>query len=147
SQIIEFNVDIDAAFDPNLCEFYRFIRGVAGTNDEYLTSLIGYLLHRYKDPARPHAVILAEETEDEKRGGGTGKGILVKALSYMANIERVDGKNFKLDKNFAFQRVGLDTKIVAIEDVRKNVDFEGFYSIITEGMTIERKNKDEYFIP
>ena len=65
----------------------------------------------------------------------------------MSNVERVDGKNFKLDKNFAFQRVGLDTKIVAIEDVRKNVDFEGFYSIITEGITVEKKNKDELFIP
>jgi hypothetical protein len=59
----------------------------------------------------------------------------------------VDGKNFKLDKNFAFQRVGLDTKLVAIEDTRKNVDFEGFYSIITEGITVEKKNKDELFIP
>lgn len=153
SQVIDFKVDVDIEFDPNLCEFYDFIRKVSNgddqsqENDTYLTSLIGYLLHRYKDPARPHAVILAEETEDEKKGGGTGKGILIKALSYMANLERVDGKNFKLDKNFAFQRVGLDTKIVAIEDVRKNVDFEGFYSIITEGMTIERKNKDEFFIP
>lgn len=65
----------------------------------------------------------------------------------MANMVRVDGKNFKVDKNFAFQRVGLDTKLVAIEDTRKNVDFEGFYSIITEGFVIERKNKDEFRIP
>jgi hypothetical protein len=149
SQVIDFKVDVDNYFNVEECEFYRFIDKVTASDDNsrYLTTLIGYLLHRYKDPARPHAVILAEETEDEKKGGGTGKGILVKALTYMANLERVDGKNFKLDKNFAFQRVGLDTKIVAIEDVRKNVDFEGFYSIITEGMTIERKNKDEFFIP
>jgi hypothetical protein len=59
----------------------------------------------------------------------------------------VDGKNFKVDKNFAFQRVDLDTKILAIEDTRRNVDFEGFYSIITEGITVEKKNKDELFIP
>jgi hypothetical protein len=150
SQVIDFKIDVDNDFDYQLCEFYKFMEKVSGEEDEklvYMISLIGYLLHRYKDPSRPWAVVLAEETEDEKNGGGTGKGIAVKALSYMANVERVDGKNFKLDKNFAFQRVGLDTKVVAIEDVRKNVDFEGFYSIITEGITVEKKNKDELFIP
>lgn len=150
SQVIDFAIDVDFDFSEDLCEFWRFLAMVAGQDQEgseYLLSLVGYLLHKFKDPAKPFAVILAEETEDEKNGGGTGKGILVKALSYMSNIERVDGKNFKLDKNFAFQRVGLDTRIIAIEDVRKNVDFEGFYSIITEGVTVEKKNKDELFIP
>lgn len=150
SQVIDFNIDVDTDFAEELCEFWRFLQSIAGKDDEmleYLLSLTGYLLHQYKDPARPFAVILAEQTEDERKGGGTGKGIFVKALSYMSNIERVDGKNFKLDKSFAFQRVGLDTKILAIEDVRKNVDFEGFYSVITEGITVEKKNKDELFIP
>ena len=71
----------------------------------------------------------------------------MKALGYLSNLVRVDGKNFKVDKSFAFQRVDLDTKILAIEDTRRNVDFEGFYSIITEGITVEKKNKDELFIP
>lgn len=149
TQIIDHDISLIAYedFDPNIAEFYRFIQLVSGENDDYLCSLIGYLLHRYKDPARPFAVIFGEETEDEKKGGGTGKGILVRALSEMANTVRVDGKNFKLDKSFVFQRVALDTKILAIEDVRKNVDFEGFYSIITEGITVEQKNKNEIHIP
>jgi len=149
-QVIDFNIDVDNNFNENLCEFWKFISKIAGDDEDnisYLLTLIGYLLHQYKDPARPFSVIFAEETENDNKGGGTGKGIIVTALSYMSNIERIDGKNFKVDKSFAFQRVGLDTKIIAIEDVRKDVDFEGFYSIITEGITVEKKNKDELFIP
>jgi len=149
SQVIDFNITIDPTFDPAHCEFSRFLHLVSGKDDEkyeYAQTLIGYILHKYKHASRPWAVVLAEETEDEAKGGGTGKGIFVKAISYMAKTERVDGKNFKIDKNFAFQRVGLDTRVVAIEDVRKNVDFEGFYSVITEGITVEKKNKDELFI-
>lgn len=148
--VIDFDITIDPEFDSELCEYYRFIEKICEEDYDkiyYCLTLIGYMLHQYKDPAKPFAVILAEETENESNGGGTGKGIFVKAISYLVNTERVDGKNFKLDKNFAFQRVGLDTKLVAIEDVRKNVDFEGFYSIITEGITVEKKNKDELFIP
>jgi hypothetical protein len=42
--------------------------------------------------------------------------------------------------------VELSTQLIVIEDCRKNVDFEGFYSKITEGVTIEKKNKDEVYI-
>ncbi len=51
-----------------------------------------------------------------------------------------------LNKSFAWQRVGLDTQLIVIEDCRKNVDFEGFYSKITEGLTVEKKNKDEIYL-
>jgi hypothetical protein len=151
SQVINHDIFIDQTdTEPGQIEYYKFIEKICGSDTDrvmYALSIIGYLLHKYKDPARPFAVILAEETDNEAKGGGTGKGIFVKALSYILNTVRVDGKNFKVDKNFAFQRVDLDTRILAIEDTRKNVDFEGFYSIITEGVTVEKKNKDELFIP
>ena len=150
SQVIDRDIVLDQDVELDRIEYFRFIQKVCNDEEEryiYALSLIGYLLHKYKDPSRPYAVILAEETENEATGGGTGKGIFVKALSYVANVVRVDGKNFKIDKSFAFQRVDLDTRILAIEDTRKNVDFEGFYGIITEGITVEKKNKDELFIP
>lgn len=150
TQIIDFDITIQNPMEGRVPEYAEFIGCISGQQDgkyEYAVTLIGYLLHKYKDPGKPYCVILAEENDNESKGGGTGKGIFLTAISKLINTERVDGKNFKLDKNFAFQRVGLDTKLVAIEDTRKNVDFEGFYSIITEGITVEKKNKDELFIP
>jgi hypothetical protein len=151
TQIIDHHIYVDdGSIKLEEIEYYKFLFYISGEDNErlmYAITLIGYLLHTYKDPSRPFSVILAEETENEANGGGTGKGIFVKALGHLSNLVRVDGKNFKVDKNFAFQRVDLDTRILAIEDTRRNVDFEGFYSIITEGITVEKKNKDELFIP
>ena len=150
SQLIDHEIVVDQGVQPMEIEYYKFIRRINGDDEEriaYCITLMGYLLHKYKDPGKPFAVILAEETENEANGGGTGKGIFVKALSYLMQVVRLDGKNFKSDKSFAFQRVDIDTKIIAIEDTRKNVDFESFYPIITEGVTVEKKNQDEFFIP
>jgi hypothetical protein len=150
TQVNQADIQLIPEVDPGLVEYYNFIDCISNMDNNrrtYAMTLIGYLLHQYKDPTRPFAVVLAEETEKESDGGGTGKGIFVKALTYLVSTIRIDGKNFKADKNFAFQRVGPDTKLLSIEDVRKNVDFEGFYPTITEGITVEKKNKDELFIP
>ena len=150
SRVIDFNIDIDESIDWDGVEFNRFIQKICGNDIDrqiYVVQIIGYILHGYKDQTRPYAVILAEETEKDKEGGGTGKGIFYKAISKMLDVVFIDGKNFKLDKSFAFQRVELSTQLIVIEDCRKNVDFEGFYSHLTEGITVEKKNKDELYIP
>jgi hypothetical protein len=150
SQVVDFKIDIDEAIDYESVEFYKFIQCFCNNDSErmiYTIQILGYLLHGFKDSTRPYAIILAEETDNEKEGGGTGKGIFYKAVSKILNTVFIDGKNFKLDKTFAFQRVDLSTQLVIIEDCRKNIDFEGFYSNITEGVTVEKKNKDELYIP
>jgi hypothetical protein len=149
NQVIDFDIHVDQNFAPDTCEFYQFIEKISGGEEDRLyfcITLIGYLLHRYKDPGRPWAIILAEETENEKDGGGTGKGILIKAISKLINTVKVNGKGFNPDKNFVWQRVTLQTQLIAIEDCDKNLDFEKFNSHITEGATVEKKNKDELFI-
>ena len=148
-QVIDFNIDIEQDIDFEYVQYTKFIEKVCNDDADrvaYAISLIGYLLHTYKDPTKSYAVILAEETEDEAQGGGAGKGIFFKAIGKLINLVSIDGKNFKLDKSFAFQRVELSTQLIIIEDCRKNLDFEGFYSKITEGVTVEKKNKDELYI-
>lgn len=147
SQVIDYEILIDDELSTT--EFGEFVDLISGKDESrynYACTLIGYLLHKYKDISKTHAVILAEENDDDSKGGGTGKGLFVTAISRLINTQRIDGKNFKVDKTFAFQRVDLDTKLVVIEDTRKNVDFEGFYTVVTEGITVEKKNKDELFI-
>jgi hypothetical protein len=149
NQINEFKIIIDNDYSPENTEFYQFISLISNNEIdriEYAISAIGYILHSYKDPTRPYAIILAEETDDESKGGGTGKGIFFKAISKVIPVVTMDGKNFKPDKTFAWSRVQLGTKLVVIEDCPKNVEFERYYPTITEGMTVEKKNKDEFFI-
>jgi hypothetical protein len=63
-------------------------------------------------------------------------------------VVKIDGKSFNPSKSdFVYQRVNLDTQILAFDDVRKAFDFEQLFSLITEGITVNRKNKDEIFIP
>jgi hypothetical protein len=148
-QVIPYEINIDQDLDLSNVAYLKFIQKISNDESartEYTKALIGYLLHTYKDPTKSYAVILAEETEDEAEGGGAGKGLFFKAIGKLINLVSIDGKNFKLDKSFAFQRVELSTQLIVIEDCRKNVDFEGFYSKITEGVTIEKKNKDEIYI-
>jgi hypothetical protein len=148
NDLIDAHIDIDQGND-NGCEYLDFLTKITGNDKERLLSaisLIGYLLHKYKHPARPYAVILAEETEDDTKGGGTGKGIFIKALERMLPTESIDGKAFKPDKSFAWQRVSLATKIIALQDVNKFFPFESLNSILTEGLTLEKKNKDELYI-
>jgi hypothetical protein len=78
--------------------------------------------------------------------GGTGKGLFVKALGHIKPMITFDAKNWDINKDFAFQRVNLDTDIIFIDDVQKNFDFEKLFSVITEGISVNKKNKPEFYI-
>ena len=110
---------------------------------EALRSGIGYLLHTYKDPSIAKAIVFIDEKLSDGAFGRSGKGLVIKSISQVRNVVIEDGRNFNPSKNFAFQRVKADTNIVGFEDIREKFPFERLFSIITDGITIERKNKDE----
>lgn len=112
----------------------------------YLESIAGYLGHKYKDPSRPYAIILAEETQSDDKGGGTGKGLFMKGQSYISPTCIIPGKKFNPADRFAWQRVELHHKIVAIDDTAKNFIFESLNNATTDGLTIEGKNEQEIML-
>ena len=108
-----------------------------------LCSIIGYNLHTYKDPANPRATILTEDQKDTRPHGGTGKSLIVTALSKLRKSAAEDGKNFSLDSSFAFQQVDISTQIVWIDDLNKGFPFERLFSAISNGLTVEKKHQSK----
>jgi hypothetical protein len=136
--------------DYNSFSFYRFIEKLNNDDQsriEYFSSCLGYIMHGYKDELNPVCVILGEEVANSKEGGGAGKGLVTQAISKVTNQVIIDGKGFKADKPFLMQRVSLGTQLIVIQDTDERFDFESLFSKITDGLTIEKKNKDELFLP
>jgi hypothetical protein len=123
-------------------DYKKFINNISGNEPFPIECTIGYLISTYKNRSNNKAVILNDEIISDNPEGGTGKGLFVQGLSQIRNTSIIDGKQFDSKKSFAYQTVSLDTKILVFDDVKKNFDFEDKFSLVTEGMTLERKNKD-----
>jgi len=132
-------------------DFQDFVKKVSNNEEQRifaLESTIGYLLHTFKDKTDQKAIILNDQEIDDNPNGGSGKSLMLTALNNFRKVVKIDGKVFDPKKSdFVYQRVNLDTQILAFDDVKKNFNFEQLFSLITEGITVNRKNKDEIFIP
>ena len=132
------------------CDYKKFISNICATDEkrvESTESTIGYLMHGYKNLSYCPAVILNDEVISDNPEGGTGKGLFMNALQHMKKLVVIDGKGFDFQKSFAYQLVSADTQILCFDDVKKHFDFERLFSVITEGLTLEKKNKDAIKIP
>lgn len=132
------------------CNYKQFIKNICGDDEsraQSMESTIGFLLHGYKNLSFCPAVILNDEVISDNPEGGTGKGLFMNALSNMKKLVVIDGKSFTFERSFAYQLVSADTQILCFDDVKKHFDFERLFSVVTEGLTLEKKNKDAIKIP
>ncbi|HIB77161.1 MAG TPA: hypothetical protein EYO58_05990 [Flavobacteriales bacterium] len=132
------------------CHFATFIGNICNNEEgrvATMESTIGYMMHGYKNLSYCPAVILNDEVISDNPEGGTGKGLFMNALSHMKKLVVIDGKAFAFERSFPYQLVSADTQILCFDDVKKNFDFERLFSVVTEGLTLEKKNKDAIKIP
>lgn len=111
---------------------------------------IGYLLLNHVSPSRAVAIILYDEelSDGTIANGGTGKGIIAKAVAQMRKVTRIDGKSYRSDDRFKFQLVNEDTQVIWIDDPRSDFDFSDLFSAISEGISVEGKNQPtRVFLP
>ncbi|QDP58594.1 MAG: putative virulence protein [Prokaryotic dsDNA virus sp.] len=145
--VIDRNFDICDVVD---CDYKTFINNICGGEDKRVKSMestIGFMLHAHKNLSYCPAIILNDEVISDNPEGGTGKGLFMNALSKMKKVVTIDGKSFTFERSFAYQLVSADTQILVFDDVKKNFDFERLFSVVTEGLTLEKKNKDAIKIP
>jgi hypothetical protein len=123
-------------------DYKKFIQNISNNEPLAIECAIGYLISTYKNRSNNKAIILNDEVISENPEGGTGKGVFVQGISQIRKTSIIDGKLFDGKKSFPYQTVSLDTKILVFDDVVKNFNFEEKFSLVTEGLTLERKNKD-----
>ncbi|WP_053004250.1 ribonuclease H-like domain-containing protein [Flavobacterium sp. ABG] len=135
-----------------ICFFQLFVRNISNQLTNRINafeSILGYLMHRFQNPAKSKAVILLDGSINELNivSGGTGKSLFVKALSFVRIVCDISGKDFDIRNIFSLQRATPQTNIAAINDAKENQNFESFYGRITDGFTINKKYKPEIYIP
>lgn len=138
--------------------WYKYIRRISGLGPEYdkvkiedldpealqrfisTMSIIGYLLHSYKDEARPWAIIINEDTATDGKGGGSGKQIFTKGLSLLRNLKEEDGRQLDIKERFAFQGLSGDQDIYVMDDVPKWFKLDKMYRMFTNDIVTEIRN-------
>lgn len=123
-------------------DYKKFIYNISKKDPLPFECAIGYLLSTYKNKIDNNAVILNDEVISDNPEGGTGKGVYVQGIKKFRNVAILDGKVFSEQKSFPYQTISQETNIVVFDDVKKNFNFENIFSLITEGITLERKGKD-----
>ncbi|MFN8296352.1 MAG: hypothetical protein U0T69_09170 [Chitinophagales bacterium] len=152
-QIINRDIKLPIASHLENFNFNKFLRNISGQADNRyfsLVSIIGYLLHNFKDKSLAKAIIFTDEDIDVNgisANGGKGKSILASALSKMTNVCKKEGKNIETGNRFFLQDIELHNNILYFDDVKQDFDFESLYSAITGSITSEKKFKTPITIP
>lgn len=142
--------------------FFRFVRNVSNAWEKHpdgrknvpdldrfeaFKGIIGYMLHSFFD-GKLKATILTDSRISDDASGRSGKTLIMKALGHILNASQhsktyieINGKDFDTKDRFKYQSVGLDTKLLHINDAQRGLNIEDLFNDITEGISRQRKNE------
>lgn len=120
--------------------YYDFLSKACRVS-EHLFQCIGYYAHEYKSTSTPYIVILCEEVEDSKKGGGAGKNIFTNLFHYTTTLLNKPGRNVKFDDTLL--RIWKDQRIMSLNDLDKKFDFLGLKELSSGKGEVGRKFQQE----
>ncbi len=133
----------DFVYSTHKGDFEIFIEDISSNDParkKYLMELLGYLMHDHYSCENRAIIFTDGNTEAGFAKGGTGKGILGKALNCMLNRNFTDnmcltinGKDIDLSKDTRYMLGDINTQLIHIEDLNKSANFEALYNDVTAG--------------
>ena len=153
----DFNINTT---EGDFAKFCKYICGITEHNnskesiDRFLSlrSILGYLLHdNYECNLKTILFIDVNKNNPQKPMGGTGKGILGKALRAIINRDinvdkkyiAVGGKGFDPKFDRRYSEGDITTKLIHIEDIANNFDFNNFFNDVTDGALFRKAGENE----
>ena len=112
---------------------------------------LGYMLHKYKNPAKPWAPYAMDHkiVDISESHGGSGKSIFLKSLQYLLkNNHYINGRDKKkTSDDFIYHGVTKDTDYIVVDDCHVYMDYGFFYNAMTGDLDVNNKNGLRYTIP
>lgn len=112
---------------------------------------LGYMLHKYKNPARPWAPYAMDHkiADISESHGGSGKSIFLKSIqSLLKNNHYINGRDKKkTSDDFIYHGITEHTDYLLIDDCHSYMDYGFFFNAITGDLDVNNKNGLRYIIP
>jgi hypothetical protein len=112
--------------------------------------VFGYLLHEYKDQAKPWAAFCIDGilSDEGKSSGRSGKSVFIKGVREVIQTKTISGRYTKITDNpHIYDGVDQHTSLVFVDDCHEFLKYDFFYTALTDTMTVNAKFIRELEIP
>jgi len=174
SEIIEHNFDMHLAQDKKgTGQIRRFFDLVANgapmpnatteqqqaraTRFADLCSIAGYLCHSF-NRYKLKAILLTDSrmSDDSEPNGRSGKTLFMRLVGGFICADptqpgqktfvEISGKNFDPSDKFRYDKAAHETKLICLNDVKRNFKTEWLFNDITDGLEVNKKNQQPFML-
>lgn len=113
-----------------------------------LITTVGFLLSTYKNTDESFMPILEEDIEQASKGGGTGKGLVIKIIGFLRSVVDLNCKVWTPSTPFPHQKITVETDIIHYNDYEPSkFKISELNNDVTEGIDIQNKYEGEFKVP
>jgi len=122
----------------------QYLENCVGLNN-YTMSILGFLVHDFKNSSTGFIPVLTEQCENPEDGGGSGKNVFCNLLSHSTTFINKNCAGVKYDEKFFQMWTGQ--RIMALSDLPEHFDFGFIKEAATGSLLHKRLFKDEVEVP